>query len=246
MSRPLTDAERRRGLIPGTEADANSSTEAWLPAARHTIRLACIFWSVSERRTQAERRAATRGKVLDATIECLVERGYANTSTRHIARRAGVTVGALQHHFESKADLMAAALQQLGDRMADDFLAHPPAEGEPLERVAELLDRVWDVHRGPLFEAGAELWVAARTDAELRAAMDAVTRDFAVRVAEGMLHLVPDLVAQPGFAEHAMIGLATLRGLAMPGFVEAADPDTLWSIARPRLLDAFAALAAAP
>jgi AcrR family transcriptional regulator len=200
---------------------------------------------VSGRRTQAERRAATRAKVLDATIECLVERGYAHTSTRHIARRAGVTIGALQHHFVSKADLMAAALQQLGDRMADDFLAHPPAAGEPLDRVAELLDRVWEVHRGPLFEAGAELWVAARTDAELRAAMDGVTRDFALRVAEGMLHLVPDLVAQPGFAEHAMIGLATLRGLAMPGFVEAADPDTLWTIARPRLLDAFAALAPA-
>lgn len=198
---------------------------------------------MSERRTQAERRATTRAKVLDATIECLVERGYAHTSTRHIARRAGVTVGALQHHFESKADLMAAALQQLGDRMADDFLAHPPAAGEPLERVAELLDRVWQVHRGPLFEAGAELWVAARTDAELRAAMDGVTRDFALRTAEGMLHLVPDLVARPGFAEHVMIGLATLRGLVMPGFVEVADPDTLWTIARPRLLEAFAVLA---
>lgn len=201
---------------------------------------------MSERRTQAERRAATRAKVLDATIECLVERGYAHTSTRHIARRAGVTIGALQHHFSSKADLMAAALQQLGDRMADDFLAQPPAAGEPRERVAELLDRVWEVHRGPLFEAGTELWVAARTDAELRAAMDAVTRDFALRTAEGLLHLVPDLVARPGFAEQVMIGLATLRGLAMPGFVEVADPDTLWTIARPRLLDAFAVLAPAP
>ena len=196
---------------------------------------------MSGRRTQAERRAVTRAKVLDATIECLVERGYAHTSTRHIARRAGVTVGALQHHFESKAQLMAAALKQLGDRMADDFLAQPPAAGEPQERVAALLDRVWEVHRGPLFEAGAELWVAARTDAELRAAMDPVARDFALRTAQGMLHLVPDLVAQPGFAEQVMIGLATLRGLAMPGFVEAADPDTLWAIARPRMLEAFAA-----
>jgi AcrR family transcriptional regulator len=200
---------------------------------------------VSERRTQAERRATTKAKVLEATIACLVERGYANTSTRHIARRAGVTVGALQHHFVSKADLMAAALQQLGDRMADDFLAQPPAAAEAQERAAELLDRVWAVHRGPLFDAGLELWVAARTDPELRAAMDAVTRDFALRTAEGLLHLVPDLVAQPGFAEQVMIGLATLRGLAMPGFVEVADPDTLWSIARPRLLEAFAGLAPA-
>jgi AcrR family transcriptional regulator len=198
-----------------------------------------MLLAVSGRRTQAQRRAATKAKVLEATIECLVERGYANTSTRHIARRAGVTVGAVQHHFASKAELMAAALQHLGDRMADDFLAHPPGAGEPRERVAEMLDRVWEVHRGPLFEAGTELWVAARTDAELRAAMEAVTHGFALRTAEGLLHLVPELVAQPGFAEQVMMGLATLRGLAMPGFVEVADPDTLYATARPRLLDAF-------
>ena len=42
--------------------------------------------------------------MLAATIDCLVERGYANTSTRHIAARAGVTLGALQHHFSGKAD----------------------------------------------------------------------------------------------------------------------------------------------
>jgi AcrR family transcriptional regulator len=80
----------------------------------------------TERRTQAERRTVTRAKVLTATIDCLVEHGYANTSTRHIAKRAGMTVGALQHHFASKADLMAAALQTLGDRMADEFIAEAP------------------------------------------------------------------------------------------------------------------------
>lgn len=197
-----------------------------------------------ERRTQAERRAATKAKVLTATIECLVERGYADTSTRHIARRAGVTVGALQHHFESKAELMAAALRQLGDRMADDFLAQAPTAGDPEERVAQLLDRLWEVHRSPLFEAGIELWVAARTDAALREAMEAVTQDFEVRIAEGMLHTFPDLIARPGFPERVMVGLATLRGLAMPGFVEAAEPDALWRIARPQLLEAFGAIEA--
>lgn len=195
-----------------------------------------------ERRTQAERRAATKGKVLAATIECLVDRGYADTSTRHIAREAGVTVGALQHHFESKAELMAAALQHLGDQMADEFLAHAPAEGEPRERLAQLLDRLWEVHRSPLFEAGVELWVAARTDPALQDAIDAVSRDFQLRIAQGMLQTFPDLVAQPGFAERVMVGLATLRGLAMPGLAEVAGPEELWTIARPLLLETFDAL----
>ena len=83
-----------------------------------------------------------KGKVLAATIGCLVERGYANTSTRHIARRAGVTVGALQHHFDSKAELMAAALRELGERIADDFLARA-------DRVALRPGALWsEQHQG--------------------------------------------------------------------------------------------------
>jgi AcrR family transcriptional regulator len=204
--------------------------------------MACILPpAVSEqRRTQAERRAAMKGRVLAATIDCLVELGYANTSTRHIARRARVTVGAVQHHFDSKAELMAAALQQLGERMADDFLAEAPEGGTPpRERIAVLLDRLWAVHRSPLFDAGLELSVAARTDPELRRAMNAVAQAFALRIAEGMLQTFPDLVARPGFAEAVMVGLATLRGLALPAFVEVAAPDELWTVARPQLLAAF-------
>ena len=192
-----------------------------------------------ERRTQAERRAETRAKVLAATIDCLVEHGYANTSTRHIAKRAGLTVGALQHHFASKADLMAAALQTLGDRMADEYVAEAPTEGVPHERIAQLLDRLWEAHRGPLFDAGLELWVAARSDAELRATMARVATDFSLRIAGGMLHTFPDLVAKPGFSEKVMVCLATMRGLAMPGFVEVIDPDALWKIARPQLLESL-------
>lgn len=192
------------------------------------------------RRTQAQRRAATMDKVLAATIECLVERGYANTSTRHIARRAGVTVGALQHHFDSKADLMAAAMQRLGDQIADDFLAAAPSGGDDQERLATLLDRMWAVHRSPLFEAGIELWVAARTDAGLRVALETVERSFATRITEGEVTLFADLAAAPGFAERVMVGLAALRGLAIPVFVETADPDELWPIARPLLLETLA------
>jgi AcrR family transcriptional regulator len=154
-----------------------------------------------------------------------------------------VTVGAVQHHFDSKAELMAAALQELGERMADDFLAEAPDSGSPRERIAMTLDRLWAVHRSPLFEAGLELAVAARTDPELERAMGGVARAFALRVAEGTLHTFPDLVSRPGFAEAVMVGLATLRGLALPGFVEVASPDELWNLARPQLLAAFERLA---
>jgi transketolase C-terminal domain/subunit len=74
--------------------------------------------------------------------------------------------------------------------------------------------------------------------------MERVTKDFSLRIGIGMLHTFPELVARPGFAERVMLGLATMRGLAMPGFAEVAEPDALWKIARPRLLEAFEILLA--
>ena len=180
--------------------------------------------------------------MLAATIDCLVERGYANTSTRHIAARAGVTLGALQHRFSGKADLMAAAVKTLGDRIADEFMSEAQLVGHSSERIGRLLDRVWNAHRGPLFTAALELWVAARTDAALHAAMNDVANAQAVSVTEAIVGAFPDLAARPGFAESVMIGLATLRGLAMSDLGEGLDPDALWLIARPELLKSFDAL----
>ncbi|MHC9292987.1 TetR/AcrR family transcriptional regulator [Mycobacterium sp. LTG2003] len=191
------------------------------------------------RRTQAERRAETESRLLAATISCLVDRGYANTSTRDIARRAGVTLGALQHHFSGKADLMAAAVKALGNQMADEFMIEVNASGSPSERIAQLLDRVWQAHRGPLFTAGLELWVAARTDATLREAMNDVADSQALRVVEGTVGAFPELAATPGFAEAVTIGLATLRGLAMSDLVGSVDPDVLWAVAKPQMLKSF-------
>src|SRR3981081_154509 len=64
-------------------------------------------------RTQAERREQTGTALRDATIDCLVEIGYARTSVQEICARAGVSKGAVQHHFSAKAVLMAAAVEHL-------------------------------------------------------------------------------------------------------------------------------------
>lgn len=203
------------------------------------------------RRTQAERRDATRTRVLNATIDCVVEYGYADTSTRRIAERAGVTIGALQHHFGAKAELMVAATRVLSDRMTAEFMADveridsPTAHVDaPMDPIARLLDRVWAAHRSPLFVAGLELLVAARTDPLLRQSMDEVTQALSIHIAEGMLGAFPDLTATPGFAEAVLIGLATFRGLALMGLEDGVDADQLWAIARPQMLRTLAAMVA--
>src|SRR3954466_4512427 len=71
------------------------------------------------RRTQAERSAATVDALLDATIECLVEDGYANTTTSRVAERAGVSRGAHLHHFQTRSALVAAAVARLSALRAE-------------------------------------------------------------------------------------------------------------------------------
>ncbi len=65
------------------------------------------------RRTQAERRAATRLALLDAGRELFAERGFAGAGQEEIVERAGVTRGALAHHFSTKQGLFRAVVESV-------------------------------------------------------------------------------------------------------------------------------------
>ncbi|TDD67800.1 TetR/AcrR family transcriptional regulator [Actinomadura rubrisoli] len=101
-------------------------------------------------------------------MECLVDLGWSGTSTTEVARRAGVSRGAQQHHYPTKMVLVAAALEHLleAQRLAyETAFAVLPAERRD---VAGALDLLWEVFRGRPAKALMELAVAARTDEELR------------------------------------------------------------------------------
>ena len=69
--------------------------------------------SLTERVPQEERTRVMRQRLLDATVECLVERGWSGTSTTLVSQRAGVSRGAQLHHFPTKAALVLAAVEHL-------------------------------------------------------------------------------------------------------------------------------------
>jgi AcrR family transcriptional regulator len=124
------------------------------------------------RRTQAERRASTRSALVRATVECLVELGYARTTTQEVQTRAGVSRGALTHHFTTKAELVVAAVDHLYEGFSESVRTAAAAlPADPASRVRLGVELVWQRLHGPLFIAAMELWGAARTDAELRAAL---------------------------------------------------------------------------
>ncbi|MFB9728385.1 TetR/AcrR family transcriptional regulator [Haloechinothrix salitolerans] len=144
-------------------------------------------------RTQAERRERTRAALLDATIECLTELGYARTSVQEICARAGVSKGAQQHHFTTKAELMAAAVEHLTNRIQAEILAASGELPEGPKLVEQGIDLIWQGFAGTLSAAVMELWVAARTDAELAAAIKPVDKALGRSTLELFQTLAPEM-----------------------------------------------------
>ena len=166
-------------------------------------------------------------------MTCLVEHGYAGTTTQRIQRLADVSRGALLHHFRSKADLLAAAIAYIAERQLAGIRGAAPGT-----RQARL-NAVRAAMSGPVFQAGLELWMAARTDEALRTALLPSQREIGRAVHE---LLAPDLADHdPDAARttHASL-LVLLRGLALTSALhdDPALADAVLSLWLDRLLPA--------
>lgn len=189
-----------------------------------------------ERRPQKDRTAATRAAVLEATVELLVERGYAGTSTRLAAEKAGVSLGALQHHFRTKAELTVEAMRFVSDRLAGEFVSAIPRDGDELERIALALDRLFVVFRGPTFAAAMELHLAARTDESLQEPMSQLHEEDQQRIRESAIALMPGVENQPGFDAWLLMSVSAIRGMAV-ATMGIEDVEREWDLLRDRLVE---------
>jgi AcrR family transcriptional regulator len=169
----------------------------------------------SRRRTQQARRAATRGALLDATVACLVQRGWAGTSTTEIARMAGVSRGAQQHHYRSKHELVAAAVEHLLTRQREAyeraFTGLPPAE----RTAPRAVDLLWEMFRGPYVTALLELAVAGRTDPLVRPMCAAIVDRIAALTIETFDRIFPGAPSRERAPAVLRGLLALLTGLAL-------------------------------
>lgn len=120
-------------------------------------------------RQEQERSRVTRQKLMAAAIEVLVEQGWAGATTGAIAERAGVSRGACQHHFPTRAALVAAAVEHVFHQQVEEIGRRAKALPQSRRRVEPLLNLLYDVYAGPLFTAATHLWVAAVADPELKA-----------------------------------------------------------------------------
>jgi AcrR family transcriptional regulator len=172
--------------------------------------------TVRVRRTQEERSASTRARLLEATLDSLVDRGYARTTTVEVAERAGVSRGAQLHHYPTKAELVIAAVEHLfevRDREFREAMARLPAGAD---RGAAAIQHLWSIVSGRTFYAWLELTVAARTDPDLRQRMSELSR----RTGENVEHTFKDVFpapAAPGpfHAAAPHFAIALMQGLAL-------------------------------
>lgn len=165
--------------------------------------------------TREQQRSATRARILDAATQLLVERGYAGWSTLAVQHAAGISRGALLHHFPTIDTLTAALvdhLVELNERAAQQAARSPDASADPVERtLAALLETL----TRPEAQAEQELWAAARTDP----ALAAVLRESERRAGRDLHRLIdtlfgPELTDHPRYPAIRDLTIAMLRGVA--------------------------------
>lgn len=143
---------------------------------------------------QARKSQATQRAVLDATIRCLVELGYTNTTMESIAKSARISRGAIMHHYASRADVIACTADYLASLRLEEFSTGVCARtvqevgiGAPtLQSFRRSAELIMQYYERPSFTALHELLVAARTDRSIALLMKKIEK----RINTQMLALV--------------------------------------------------------
>lgn len=138
---------------------------------------------------QSLKSAQTRARLIEATIRCIVKVGYANTTTPQIASEAGLSRGAMLHHFENGAALIKAAIVELHEKRLRAF--RRAAETEQHD-PATLVRAYWRQLQKPAFIAFHELALAARTHADLARILHPLQAEFRERYMEMAFALFPE------------------------------------------------------
>lgn len=163
------------------------------------------------------RSLATRLRLLDAAVDELLELGYAQLTTANVAKRAGVSRGAQQHHFPHKASLMSEAVQHLADRQLEEMRRATAKVADGERRVEGVLDAIFQLYSGELFKAMLELTFASRGDellAELMPPLERWLSDSFFEKADSLFG-DDDFAARQDFPDRLRLALSSVRGVAL-------------------------------
>ena len=166
--------------------------------------------AAAEQSWQQQKSAATRARLIDATIRCLVQHGYSRTAMSLVAAEAGLSRGAVLHHFANGDALIQATIIELHERRLNAFRRASKAH---VRDVRAMVRDYWRQLQKPAFTAFQELAMVARTDAALAQVLQPLQIEYNDRFHALADQLYPDWVDAPEQFRLAM----TLSQLLMEG-----------------------------
>ncbi len=166
---------------------------------------------------QQTKSARTRDTILDAAVDCFYELGYANTTTENVANKAGVSRGAMLHHFPTRFDMIKASVERLSKKRLEMFRTEEAIvqKGATYSRIEEGIDAYWKQLNTPVFVVFQELKVAARTDKELAKVLLPALEDFNRAFYRSIREIFPDLALSEAFSRANYLTQYMLEGMAM-------------------------------
>src|SRR4051812_29963063 len=192
-----------------------------LPPPRGRLRTDCthnhtVCTETMERtsRTQAERSEATQSVLVSTARRLFAERGYAGVGTEELVRAAGVTRGALYHHFDGKADLFGAVFEQIEQELAERLAAEALSRKDPWEGLLAALEMFLDlcvepeVQRIALLDAPSVLGWDAWREVEARHGLGLIRLALQNLINDGAIEAQP---VEP--LAHAILGALIEAGL---------------------------------
>lgn len=175
---------------------------------------------------QARKSEATRNQIITAAIRCIVESSYSNTTTMKIAEKAGLSRGAMLHHFPSKKDIVRAVVDYLHEKRLGAFRRSIREIPEDADRVQLAVRSYWEHVNHPLYIAIFELSVAARTDEELRDILVPAQRAFDQEWYATAREVFPEWQSDPEAFDLALnLTQQLMEGMSISHFTHARQVD---------------------
>ncbi|WP_278262112.1 TetR/AcrR family transcriptional regulator [Nocardia sp. AG03] len=173
----------------------------------------------ARRRPQNENGVATHQRIVDAALDVLATRGWRNASVAEVAERAGVTRGAIQHHFKDRDGLFTASVQHIMQtriQEIEDF-QHTIVPGPDSTR--EVVHRIVELHQGPTFKAALQLCIAASDDPVLAPRVAAMELEVGARGFWALIELLGLDGNKPTVRTTVQAFLDSARGLGLAGML---------------------------
>lgn len=167
------------------------------------------------RKPQNENGIATYRRIVEAAFEVLATRGWPHASVAEVAQAAGVTRGAVQHHFKDRDGLFTAAVEHVMDERIRQVEALQDAEYPDGERTRDIVRTIVDMHQGPTFAAGLQLCMAASGDPALSPRVAAMELEVGVRGFWTVIHLLRLDGNDPKVRTTVQAFLDSARGLGL-------------------------------